>query len=281
MCSLLCSLALISFGCPPFVCQTLPYSAGRGWLRVEPDANAPTHDEEHRQHAGHRHRRTPSSGGASVASELWPAAAAPQQQQAQAHQVQAQSLARVAQEVCSRMVSGPRKAVTAAGNGLVAAGSSVRQASVTGAKAIFNPASRPRSSAGGVHTQAPYFAGAAGPGSTATASGAYAYSLPPRHRKTMSLDTGTAAHAREVAAVALQQQEQQQAASRGAAGQHDAAPAPPLPASWSPSKPLERRPSDMASAAAMASMQRTEHRVRAPSRLACFGGCRRPPAVKD
>jgi hypothetical protein len=44
---------------------------------------------------------------------------------------------------------------------------------------------------------------------------------------------------------------------------------------------MERRPSNMAAVAAMASMQQAEGRVRAPSRLGCLTLCRRRPAVKD
>ncbi|KAL4425872.1 hypothetical protein ABPG75_009888 [Micractinium tetrahymenae] len=238
----------------------------RGWLRVEPDAKAPTHDEQHRRHEGHRHRRTGSSGATSTASEHWGGA----HEAVPSTQPRPQSLARVAQEVYGRMVSGPRKA-----------GSALWQASVPGAKAASGsgrgsdlwPASNgfiAAEHAGSGHG-APPPAAAKAPGQ------------PSRHRKTMSLDTGTAAAARDAAAAALleRQEQRQQQGQAGGSGKA-AAGSPPLPHGWSPGKQLlGRRPSDMANVAAMASMQRTEHRVRAPSRLSCFGGCRRLPAVKD
>ena len=278
--------------------------AGQGWLRVEPDAHADPHDESARQHAGHRHARNASSSSATSSlhlDSLWPAgghdgtaavlrrrsgtadgAAAAGELDAVAAQ---QGLSLVAQEVFSRMVSGSRKvakapvrAVAAAGSGLAAAGTSVRQASMTGARAVSSVL-RPRSAGSDQ--------GRAGEGSgsgsgrqrevqvQAAPVGLATGALPPlpphqrarlSHRKTMSLDTGAAAAAQEAAAAALLQQLQE-----GGVG----------PAHVSPTKELQRRGSNLAEMAAMQSMQRTEHRVRAPSRLGCFTLCGRRPAVKD
>lgn len=238
---------------------------------MEPDAEAPAHDEEHRRHEGHRHRRTASSGAASSASEPWSGASEG------GPPPQPQSLERVAQEVYGRLVSGPRRA-----------GSGLWQASVPGAKASGGSGT----SAGRGNDAWPagsdgfIAAGHAAAGRTAgQPAAANGLGRPSRHRKTMSLDTGTAAAAQEAAAAALlerQLQQQQQQRHRAGGSKEAAAGSPPLPPGWSPHKqPLERRPSDMANAAAMASMQRAEHHVRAPSRLACFGGCGRRPAVKD
>ena len=158
---------------------------------------------------------------------------------------------------------------------VAAAGTSVRQASVSGAKAIFAPG-RPRSTSGsgsGRGGQGRSMDGEQGgwealppgllPG--AAASLEVADMRPSRHGKTMSLDAGTAAAARQAAAAALVQQQQHQQQGEGSPGKAG----------------MERRPSNMAAVAAMASMQREEGRVRVPARLGCFTLCRRPPAVKD
>lgn len=234
---------------------------------MEPESNSPTHDEALRRHEGHRHRRTGSSDAASTASEPWSGASDA------GLSSQPQSLARVAQEVYGRMVSGPRKP-----------GSSLWQASVPGA----------RTSAGSTNGNGRASdMWPAGSGSIAAGQAAAGHAAAPpvaadglgrpsRHRKTMSLDTGTAAAAQEAAAAALFDRERQRQQGHAGGGSGAAVESPPLPPGWSPRKQvLERRPSDMANAAAMASMQRTEHRVRGPSRLSCFGVCRRLPAVKD
>lgn len=274
---------------------------GHGVLRVEPDAHADPHDESTRHHQGHRHARNASSSSATSSLQLdnlWPAAgsdgtvtvlrrksgtaaAAGGQLDAVAAQ---QGLSLVAQEVFSRMVSGSRKvaqaparAVAAAGSGLAAASTTVRQASMTGARAVSSVL-RPRStgsdyssksgegSGSGSQREQPAVAPPVGLGVAALPP------LPPHqrarmaHRKTMSLDTGAAAAAQEAAAAALLWQQQ------GGGG---------APAHVSPTKELQRRGSNLAELAAMESMQRSESRVRAPSRFACFTVCGRWPAVKD
>lgn len=242
------------------------HDAGRGWLRVEPDPDGPTHDEQHRRHEGHRHRRTGSSDAASTASENWSGASEP------AAPSQPQSLDRVAQEVYGRLVSGPRKPA----NGLWR--SSVPDTKASGSSGASGGQGSNGWPAGSGFVAAGHTAGR----DSVAPHPPRGQGQPIRHRKTMSLDTGTAAAAQEAAAAALleRQRKRQQGPAAGSKGA--GAGSPPLPPSWSQRKQvLERRPSDVASAAAMASMRRTEHRVRAPSRLACFGGCRRQPAVKE
>ena len=261
-------------------------ATGRGWLRVEPDVSVPSHEEAGRHHEGHRHRRTASGG--------WRLGSAPTHRRtgsgggvasvaAAGEDAQAVSLARVAQEVCGRMVVGPRRAPTVLGATAPAALSS-------GARQAGGAAHLPRTrsvdvGADGMPAHAPPAtpapAGKGGPG----------LGMPRHHRKTMSLDTGTAAAAQEAAAAAVLEQRRRQllqhrGGTAGAAAGGAGAGLPPLLPSWPQqtqlsSGPLQRRPSDLAAATAMASMQRNDHRVRGPSRLSCFGGCRRPPAVKD
>lgn len=274
-------------------------------LRVEPDAHADPHDESTRHHQAHRHARNASSSSATSSLQLdnlWPpagsdgtvavlrrksgtaagAAAAAAGGELDAVAVQ-QGLSLVAQEVFSRMVSGSRKvakaparAVAAAGSGLAAAGTTVRQASMTGARAVSSVL-RPRST-GSDHSRSGEGSGSGSqrePPATTSPVGLGAAALPPlpphqrarmSHRKTMSLDTGAAAAAQEAAAAALLWQQQ------GGGG---------APAHVSPTKELQRRGSNLAELAAMESMQRSESRVRAPSRFACFTVCGRRPAVKD
>lgn len=197
-----------------------------------------------------------------------------------------QGLSLVAQEVFSRMVSSSRKvaqapvrAVAAAGSGLAAAGTTVRQASMTGARAVSSVL-RPRS-VGSDHSGSADGRGSGGQAvlpPQAAPVGLATAALPPlpphqrarlAHRKTMSLDTGAAAAAQEAAAAALLQHQQQ-----GGSGSN-------APAHTSPSKELQRRGSNLAELAAMESMRRLESRVRAPSRFACFTVCGRRPVVKD
>lgn len=290
--------------------------------------NASTHDERTRQHAGHRHTRTGSSGSAagfsglppgdSTLESLWPSgtmasregrpplppAASHEGGSAEAEDAAEAarrrhylSLAQVAQEVCSRMVhtskavaKAPVKAVVAAGSGLAAAGTSVRQASVTGARALQSRVARPKSAAGidggsgserapGSRPETP--TALAGPDAdvvVALAPGTALARVRQQHRKTMSLDTGTAAAAQQAAAAALCAQQNQQ---RGGAGGPEPEAVHNGVHGISPQKQLLRRPSNLAEMQAAASMQRAESRVRGPSRLACFTICGRRPAVKE
>ncbi|PRW59437.1 hypothetical protein C2E21_2158 [Chlorella sorokiniana] len=276
-----------------------------GWLRVEPDADADPHDEAARQHYGHRHARNASNSSATSSLQLdnlWPAAgsdgtvavlrrksstaaraAAAASEAGELDAVAAQQgLSLVAQEVFSRMVSGSRKvakaparAVAAAGSGLAAAGTTVRQASMTGARAVSSVL-RPRSAGSDLSRAGEGSSGGSQPEQPAQAApvGLAAAALPPlpphqrarlSHRKTMSLDTGAAAAAQEAAAAALLRHREGGVA----------------PAHVSPSKELQRRGSNLAELAAMQSMQRSENHVRAPSRFACFTVCGWRPAVKD
>lgn len=253
-----------------------------GWLRVEgPDANANPYDESIRQHAGHRHSRSggSSASGRGVSGSGSGGLGLHSSSDSLEPPLRSPSLARVAQEVRSRMVSGshavanaPVKAVAAAGSGLAAAGSSMQQARVTGArsaKAIFRPKSKASSGHGSMEADevpASVLPGAAVAARAMAAAGAGLEGSGRQrssHRKTMSLDSGTAAAARLAAAAAVPTQRQ---SGNGMAFQ---------------GKPLERRASDMAAVATTTSMHRAEHKVQAPSRLSCFAVCGRPPKVKD
>ena len=273
--------------------------AGHGWLRVEPDAHADPHDEAHRQHSHHRHARSRSGAGLPDGIPRWdaegggagsarpplppgaPGGGGAEQAAAAAQAAQQQQLARVAQEVYSRMVSGSRAVAAAPVRAVVAAGSGVRQVGASLSSRV-----RPRSTGGddgepgpASRPASPTSSGELGGDMLAPlpASGSDALTLVRRmhHRKTMSLDTGTAAAAQQAAAEAA-------AALQGAGGPEGGAAAAGGPsAGVSPTKELLRRPSNLAQLTAMASMQRADSRVRAPSRLACFSVCGRAPAVKD
>lgn len=270
-----------------------PRPAGHGWLRVEPDADAhaDAHDERTRQHYGHRHTRTRSgsSGNSALLDSLWPpgglegpasarrlplppTAPAPGQTEEDVRAAQQASLARVAQEVCSRMVTGSRKVAAAPVRAVVAAGTSMRQASMTGARAL-SAAVRPRSAVGddGSSGSGRAEPAAGGGGRAAAAALDHHFERLGHHRKTMSLDTGTAAVAQHVAAAALLQQQGLPRKGGGAA----------VTASSSPTKELQRRESNLADQIAMKSLAREDGRVRAPSRLSCFTICGRRPAVKE
>ena len=278
----------------PKTCAAWPLPhmhAGNGWLRVQPDINADPHDEHTRQHAGHRHTRTHSSSGLGDASlpDLGGSSSEADASGRPLPPARAQSLTRVAQEVQKRLVSGSRAVAKAPVRAVAKAGSSMRQASLNWGDLFARPP-RP-SSANGNDRSSIDGSGKAG------ADGSVAGPLPPRppiaaaaqaggsggnamhgggrHRKTVSLDTGTAAEARRAAAAAMEAHEQL-AVGAGAGG---------MPAGVSPSKALQRRPSNMASLAMAASMERAEHRVHSHGggrcRLSCFTICSRQPAVKD
>ncbi|KAI3438551.1 hypothetical protein D9Q98_000979 [Chlorella vulgaris] len=288
-----------------------------GYLRVEPQPDADPHDERTRQHAGHRHTRLRSSsssggggggGGRDGGTDTATATTAGTSSVQEADDEQpprAQSLARVAQIVGSRMVWGskavcqaPVRAAMAAGSGLAAARTSMRQATSSSWAELF--ASKPssagacaRSSADGRSADGGSRRGSAAATQQpawqqqqqeplpwlSVASGAAV------HRKSASLDSGTSAAAQRAAAAAVLAQEAQRQQQLAGGGAGAAAAAPCLPAHISPMKALQRRPSNMAAVAAMESSQRGESQVQSGGRRArkhsCFAACTRQPAVKE
>lgn len=263
-------------------------------MRIEPEAGADPHDERVRRHSAHRHARSHSAQREPNGSE-GPAGGGESAQGARA-----QSLSRVAQVVASRMVSGSRavaqapvRAMVAAGSGLAAAGTSVRQSnwaelfatrpSSTAARSSVDGDSRGRgAAAAAAASRAPTDGeGEQGtiPAPLSDAVAAAPRGSPPAaplHRKTMSLDTATAAEAGRVASAALAEHDRLLLQ-----GGIDVATA--VPPGVSPSKALMRRPSNMADVAAAQSLERGDTRVQrrgGQARASCFSACRRP-LVKD